>query len=80
MCLVGVTDTQTVIRVETTSPQLAAAAGVAVLELEPFDVLAVDFSDEDVSDEDVSDEEDEESVLFAEPFVELLGASRLSVR
>jgi hypothetical protein len=73
--LVGVTDTQTLIRVETTSPQLAAAAGVAVFELEPLDVLAVDFSDEDFSDE-----EDDESVLFAEPFAELLGASRLSVR
>ena len=82
--------------VDNPSGQLDAAAAGAELdepepELEPFDEVALDFSDDDFSDDDFSDDDelsDDEALvdseLPAEPLDELLADafadSRLSLR
>ncbi len=63
----------------------AAAAGAELVELEPLDELELDLSDDDLSDDDLSDDDelevvDSELLLLEEPLIELLAASRLSVR
>ena len=51
----------------------AAAAGAALVELDPLDELELDFSDDELTESELLDELDE---LFAE----LLADSRLSLR
>ena len=65
----------------------AAAAGAELveLELEPFDEVELDFSDDDFSDDELGDDEElVDSELLAEPLdellAELLADSRLSLR
>jgi hypothetical protein len=75
--------------VDNPAGQLDAAAAGAELdepELEPFEEVELDFSDDDFSDDDFSDDDEElvDSELLAEPLDELLAAvladSRLSLR
>jgi hypothetical protein len=66
--------------VDNSAAQLDAAAAGAELvepELEPFDDVELDFSDDEEPDDD---DEPVDSELVVEPLDELLAASRLSLR